>query len=82
MGVLPYEAYKGQFNGPCSACGDGDTAMRYHNHEIQPKSYTLAELEQLTDEYVAKVAEPDSLVDWRMSDFIAWLKRQEKESGR
>lgn len=23
-------------NGPCSACGDGDTAMKYHNHDADP----------------------------------------------
>ena len=45
-------------------------------------SYTLAEIEQLAGLYIARVAEPNSLVDWRMSDFIQWLKRREKEGGR
>ncbi len=24
---------RGTPQGPCSACGDGDTAMKYHNHD-------------------------------------------------
>lgn len=46
---------------------------------VQPKSYTLAEIEVLTREYVTKVSEPESMVDWRMSDFIAWLRKRERE---
>jgi hypothetical protein len=37
---------------------------------------TLDDYEQLVREYVTEVAEPDSLVDWRMTDFILWLRRR------
>jgi hypothetical protein len=43
---------------------------------------TLDEYEQLVREYVAEVAEPDSLVDWHMTDLILWLrKRTETTDG-
>lgn len=29
--------YKGPINQPCSACGDGDTAMEYHDHDYVPE---------------------------------------------
>lgn len=45
------------------------------------KQYTLDEIETLAREYVTKVAEPNSLVDWRMSDFIQWLANRERDGN-
>lgn len=72
-------------NGPCSACGDGDTALRYHSHDdtlrlVQPPSYTLASIEALALDYCNDATSAARLDDrLRLSLFIQWLKKREKE---
>lgn len=43
---------------------------------IIEQSYTILEIAKLVAAYVGEVAEPNSMVDWRMSDFLLWLRRQ------
>ena len=78
-------------NGPCSACGDGDTALKYHSHDVRDpritveqgrfsaeRLYTLAELETLAKEWRD---ENEATVDaqWTVSHLFAWLKKRERE---
>lgn len=73
--------------GPCSACGDGDTAMEYHNHEPLQRSYTLGELRDLTQLFLNDMQGrghvttygPESLTDWKFETFLQWLARRERE---
>lgn len=71
---------KGPPLGPCSACGDGDVAMEYHNHEPLPASYTVVEIEQLAQEWAAE-NEATTDARWVVRGLIAWLKKQEQEVG-
>lgn len=76
--------YKGPINGPCSACSDGDTAMKYHDHEPLSPSYTLAELEQLAQRYTREyqMSIDDELGEFlQLSPFIAWLAKKEREAN-
>lgn len=69
--------------GPCSACGDGDTAQKYHSHDlrlVQPKSYTLASIEALAFDYCNDATSAARLDDrLRLSLFIQWLQKRERE---
>lgn len=71
-----------RFHGPCSACGDGDTAMKYHDHEPPPPSYTLAELRELSKEYLATSQLTDTLTpELILLSLLAWLGKKEREGN-
>lgn len=72
------KSYKGPINEPCSACGDGDTAMKYHDHDPPSPSYTLAELEALAKHFdtALRLGTVEQLA---LSTFLAWLASREKE---
>ena len=76
-----------RFRGPCSACGDGDTAMKYHNHDnprlVQPSpSYTLVELMELAKQWRDEEDGIDSHAQWAVSSLLAWLaRREQREQG-
>lgn len=72
--------YKGRINGPCSACGDGDTAVKYHDHEVSSPSYTLAELMELGHEW-ARSTGGELTDDMAVSWFLLWLAKKEKEAN-
>lgn len=39
--------------GPCSACGDGDTAQKYHKHDRRPpRSYTVGQVKDHAERFV------------------------------
>lgn len=80
--------------GPCSACGDGDTAQRYHKHygpRAVPSSpsYTLGELRSSMEEFLndmktrghATVFGSDSLTDWKFETYLQWLAKREQGKG-
>lgn len=75
--------YKGPINEPCSACGDGDTAMEYHDHDPLLPSYTLADLERLGREYGDEclVQEDSTIEALVMSHFVRWLAKKEREAN-
>lgn len=69
---------------PIQVLGEGrlwcHDCKEFFTHPPLPSpKYTLKEIEALAREYIAEVAEPESLVDWRMSDFVRWLARRERE---
>lgn len=64
---------------PCSPCGDGDTAMRYHNHDPLPRSYTLDEIKLLAMEFVDDDSADNFERQLLLSVFIEWLQQREKE---
>lgn len=77
--IIPFSRY-----GPCSACGDGDTAMVYHTHGPRPKSYTLDDLEQLAREFITQQqhqSEYPTRLQLVLSLFIQWARKREKEAG-
>lgn len=64
-------------------CGERDM---FNRKIMQPPRYTLAELKQLTDEWIIglQVGETeDRVMRWRFSTFLAWLAQREqgKELG-
>ena len=75
--------YKGPINGPCSACGDGDTAMKYHDHDPPSPSYTLADLERLGREFsVVCQTQEDSVIEGlALSKFAKWVGKKEREAN-
>lgn len=75
-----------RFLRPCSPCGDGDTAMEYHDHEPPPQSYTLKEIEALARLFVdhndaSADTTKEYAIKYRMflSSFLIWLARRERE---
>lgn len=70
--------------GPCSACGDGDTAMKYHNHEPSPRSYTVGQMKDYADRFVRlNPVRNDLTPELCLSIFLAWLaKREQGKEGR
>lgn len=71
--------YKGY--DPCSACGDGDTALRYHTHDPLPKSYTLDDLTRLAAEWITEQEGDVEMLKWTFSIFIEWARKREREVG-
>lgn len=68
-------------HGPCSACDNGDTAMRYHNHQPS-QMYTLTEIEQLAREYVKDCRIENSYdIPLSLSLFLTWLAKRERGKG-
>lgn len=73
-------------DGPCSPCGDGDTALEYHTHEPPSPKYTLKEIEALAWVFVdgndasGDQDAPDAIkLRMFMGAFVAWLARRERE---
>ena len=79
------QSYKGPINGPCSACGDGDTAMEYHDHEPPSPSYTLADLRVLAHGFLqtsdSGIGTDGVEMRLKLSIFLAWLARKEREAN-
>lgn len=44
-------------------------------------SYTLAEIEQLTREFVAEQEGDTDMLQWTFSIWLAWLAKREREVG-
>lgn len=66
-------------HGPCSPCGDGDTALEYHTHEPSSPSYTLKEIEALAHEFIGEPEIDNYERRLLLSVFVQWLARRERE---
>lgn len=80
-----------EMNSPCSACGDGDTEMKYHSHGLRgiataqarlstEKLYTLAEIGALAGEFISSPGIDNYERRLLLSVFISWLQKREEES--
>lgn len=76
--------------GPCSACGDGDTALKYHNHEPSPRSYVvygIHDIELLAQQWCDSTDNRHTRSDalqrrLTLSVFIEWLAKREQGKER
>lgn len=68
--------------GPCSACGDGDTNLEYHNHEPRKIRVTmnLDHLRQRMTEFIREVS-PDDPTAYTIpfETYLQWELRQRQE---
>lgn len=66
--------------GPCSPCGDGDTDLRYHNHEPKKQAIVipLDELQRLITEYCDLKAgdSTDGLRRLFLKGFMEWMRER------
>lgn len=71
-----------RLSGPCSACGDGDTDLRYHNHEPRKLAIVinLDHLRQRMATFVAEVAPHDpTAYTIPFETYLQWERRQRQE---
>lgn len=68
-----------RFHEPCSACRDGDTAMEYHKHNQQLRSYTVGQIKDYAGQFVRlNPVRNDLTPELYLSTFLAWLARREQ----
>lgn len=70
-----------RFRGPCSACGDGDTAMKYHDHKPQPSRYTVDEITKLAKQFAHEGKIDNMEGALAIGIFLAWLAKREQGKG-